>query len=93
MSCCVVLGRNTKTPFWVDVEYEMDALESYPPRKMIEPAGPYVKTRVEVKGPIPPDPSYLEIHFYPDHIEAAISGADGPSPPRLKLERRLPYVR
>jgi len=94
LSCCVVLARNSKTPFWIDVEYEMDALESYPPRKMVEPAGPYVKTRVEVTGPIPPNPSYLEIHFYPDHhIEAAISGADGPSPPRLKLERRLPYVR
>src|SRR5471032_291718 len=33
MSCCVVMGRNTKTPFWIDVEYKMDALESYPPRK------------------------------------------------------------
>jgi hypothetical protein len=92
--CCVVMSRRTETPFWVDVEYQMDALESYPPRKMIEPAGKYVKERVEVKGPIPPDPGYLEIHFYPDHhIEAAISGQDGPSAPRLKLDRRLPFVR
>ena len=92
--CCVVLGRDTKTPFWVTVEYRMDALETYPPRRMIEPAGAYKTAKVEVTGPIPPDPSYLEIHFYPDgHIEAAISGRDGPSPPRLKLERRLPYVR
>jgi hypothetical protein len=50
--------------------------------------------KVEVKGPIPPDPSYLEIHFYPDgHIEGAIAGRDGPSPPRLKLETRFPYAR
>jgi len=93
MSCCVVLGRNAKTPFWVDVEYQMDALVSYSTRKEIEPAGPYVKARVKVDGPIPPDPAYLEIHFYQDHVEAAISGQDGPSPPRLKLNRRLPFIR
>jgi hypothetical protein len=92
--CCVVMDRETKTPFWVTVRYQMDALEAYPPRRVIEPAGPYKTAKVEVTGPIPPDPSYLEIHFYPDgHIEAAISGSDGPSPPRLKLESRLPYVR
>ena len=73
----------------------MDALETYSPRKMIEPAGPYHQVRVEVKGPIPPDPEYIEIHFYPDgHIEAAISGGiNAPSPPRLKLEARSPYAR
>lgn len=92
--CCVALDRDTKTPFWVDVEYKMDALEAYPPRRVIEPAGPYKTVRVEVKGPIPPDPNYMEIHFYPDgHVEGAISGSDGPSPPRLKLESRLPYIR
>jgi hypothetical protein len=92
--CCVVMDRDTKTPFWVNVKYQMDALEAYPPRRVIEPEGPYKTVKVEVTGPIPPDPSYLEIHFYPDgHIEAAISGSDGPSPPRLKLESRFPYVR
>ncbi|MEX3947678.1 DUF3304 domain-containing protein [Paraburkholderia sp. EG287B] len=93
-SCCVLMNSDTKTPFSVDVEFQMDALEAYPPRKVIEPAGPYKEKRVEVTGHIPSDPSYLEIHFYPDgHIEAALSGRDGPSPPRLKLERRLPFVR
>ncbi|WP_081771677.1 DUF3304 domain-containing protein [Paraburkholderia nodosa] len=93
-SCCVVMNSDTKTPIWVDVDYKMSALESYPPRKIIEPSAPYRKARVEVTGPVPQDPSYIEIHFYPDgHIEAALSGRDGPSPPRLKLERRLPFVR
>ena len=92
--CCVALSRHTKTPFWVDVEYRKDALESYPPRKVVEPAGAYIKTKVQITGEIPSDPAYLEIHFYPDgHIEGAISGKDGPSPPRLKLERRFPSVR
>jgi hypothetical protein len=94
MSCCVVMDRSTKTPFWVNVKYQMDALETYLPRRIIEPSTPYRETRVEVKGPIPPDPSYVEIHFYPDgHIEGAISGPDGPSPPRLKLEARSGYAR
>ncbi|CAN7692310.1 MULTISPECIES: hypothetical protein [Paraburkholderia] len=85
---------NTKAPFWIDVEYRMDALVSYSTRKEIEPEERYVKARVKVDGPIPPDPGYLEIHFYPDHhLEATISGQDGPSPPRLKLDRRLPFVR
>ncbi len=92
--CCVVMSRDTKTPFWVEVKYQMDALEAYPPRRVVEPASAYKSARVEVKGLIPPDPSYLEIHFYQDgHIEAAISDADGPNPPRLKLESRFPYVR
>lgn len=92
--CCVVMSRDTKTPFWVEVKYKMSALESYPPRRVIDPSQPYRNARVQVTGPIPPEPSYLEIHFYPDgHIEAVISGPDGPSPPRLKLESRLPYVR
>jgi hypothetical protein len=92
--CCVAMSRSTKTPFWVDVKYQMDALEAYSPRKVIEPPGPYRKARVEVKGPIPPDPRYLEIHFYPDgHIEGAISGRNGPSDPRLKLEARSAYAR
>jgi hypothetical protein len=93
-SCCVVMSRNTRTPFTVEVKYQMDALEAYPPRRIIEPAGPYKTKMVEVTGPIPSDPKYLELHFYPDgHIEAAISGRDGPSLPRLKFKRRLPYVR
>ncbi len=92
--CCVTLDRSTKTPFPLTVQYRKDALESYPPRKVIEPAGDYVKTTIEVEGPIPSDATYLKVHFFPDrHIEAAISGQDGPSSPRLKLKRRLPYVR
>lgn len=41
---------------------------------------------VEVTGPIPADPGYMEVHFYRDgHIELAVS--EMPSPPRLKLEQ------
>ncbi|MET3449106.1 DUF3304 domain-containing protein [Ralstonia sp. 1138] len=92
--CCVVLSRATKTPFWVDVEYQLDELVSYETRKTIEPASPYLTRKVEVTGPIPPDPKYLTVHFYPDgHIEAAIVGRFDSLDPRLKLERRLPFIR
>ena len=36
-------------------------------------------------GPVPGDPGYLEVHFYPDeHIEIAITAVS--SDPRLKLD-------
>ena len=37
--CCVAMSRSTKTPFWVidAAKYQMDALETYSPRKVIEP--------------------------------------------------------
>jgi hypothetical protein len=93
-SCCVVMSRDVKVPFWIEIKYQMDALEAYPPRRTIEPSDPYKTEKIEVEGPVPSDPWYLEIHFYPNgHIEAAVSGRDGPSPPRLNLKRRLPYVR
>ena len=41
---------------------------------------------VKLTQPIPLDPHYLEVHFYPDgHIE--IEATQQASPPRLKLER------
>jgi hypothetical protein len=94
-ACCVRLDRSTKTPFWVDVEYTREALVAYPSDQVARPADKApIKAHVEVKGPMPERPEYLEIHFYPDgHIEGALSGEDGPSAPRLRLERRLPYVR
>jgi hypothetical protein len=94
-ACCVVLDRATKTPFWVDVEYMREALVAYPLEQIVKAADTVrQKARVEVTGVIPDKPAYLEIHFYPDgHIEGALSGDDGPSSPRLKLERRLPYLR
>jgi hypothetical protein len=92
--CCVVMSRSTKMPFWVDVKYKLSALETFSPRKIIEPSGPYRTTRVEVTGAIPANPEYLEVHFYPDgHIEGSLSGPEGPSAPRLKLEARSGYAR
>ena len=52
----------------------------------------YCRQEVPLRGPVPPDPQYLEIHFYRDgHIEAALS--ETPSPPRLRLERHHPNSR
>lgn len=44
----------------------------------------YSEKEVSLSGPIPADPGYIEVHFYPDgRIEAAITTL--PSEPRLKL--------
>ena len=41
---------------------------------------------VKLERPIPPDPHYLEVHFYQDgHIE--LEATHQASPPRLKLDR------
>ena len=44
----------------------------------------FKETDVVLSGPVPADPGYFEVHFYPDeHIEVAITSL--PSEPRLRL--------
>ena len=46
----------------------------------------YCRQDVPLRGPVPANPEYLEVHFYRDgHIEVALT--EMPSPPRLRLER------
>ncbi|WP_395702193.1 hypothetical protein [Aquabacterium sp.] len=46
----------------------------------------WCRQEVPLKGPIPADAAYLEVHFYRDgHIEVAVTAHA--SPPRLRLER------
>jgi hypothetical protein len=41
---------------------------------------------VVFKGPVPKNPSYLEVHIYPDeHVEIALT--ENTSLPRLKLDK------
>ncbi len=51
----------------------------------------FKEKEVEFNGPVPADPGYFEVHFYPDErVEVAITAM--PSTPRLKLDpdRALP---
>ena len=48
------------------------------------PRGFWCEQEVMLRGPVPPDPEYFEVHFYQDgHIEVAVTPRA--SPPRLKL--------
>lgn len=45
----------------------------------------FKETDVVLSGPVPADPGYFEVHFFPDeHIEVAITSL--PSEPRLRLD-------
>ena len=46
----------------------------------------YCRQDVPLRGPVPANPEYLEVHFYRDgHVEVSLT--EVPSPPRLRLER------
>ncbi|WP_162600681.1 DUF3304 domain-containing protein [Paraburkholderia sp. C35] len=94
-ACCVRLDPTIQTPFDIDVGYIREALVEYPSERIIKPADQdIVRAHVRVTGPVAEKPAYPEVHFFPDgHIEASLSGKDGPSPTRLRLSRRLPYIR
>lgn len=52
----------------------------------------WCEQEVPLRGPVPPDAAYFEVHFYRDgHIETQLTSR--PSPPRLKLERSHPNSR
>jgi hypothetical protein len=69
--CCVGWASGTKLPMPVRVEWTRDGKR-------------WCRTTALMNGPIPLEPTTLEVHFYPDrHVEVAIT--DNYSPPRLKL--------
>jgi hypothetical protein len=88
-SCCIVWREGTRLPQKVRIEWDADACE-YTSEPNIygnrfETYRHFYKEQyVELKGPIPKNPGYFEVHFYPDgHIEVAITELF--SDPRLKL--------
>jgi hypothetical protein len=70
--CCAGWAPATKLPKPVVVEWTRGGDR-------------WCRTVAALNGPVPAEPTTLEIHFYPDgHVEAAIT--DKYSPPRLKLK-------
>jgi len=91
-TCCVMWSDDTPLPTKVHVRWVADAC-SFMSKPNIngnrfEDVQHFFKeSDVELRGPVPKNPGYLEVHFYPDgHIEVAVS--ELPSPPRLKLDER-----
>ena len=72
-TCCVTLvsGLPLGTPFVI---------------KWTRDRKRWCEQTVQLTGPVPVEPRYLEVHFYPDgHIE--VEATQRASEPRLKLER------
>jgi hypothetical protein len=87
--CCVSWLEGSKLPQTVEIKWAA----SYCMKRDVSSAGETFTTRepilhiadVEFVGPVPANPAYFEVHFFPDgHIELAIT--EKPSPPRLSLE-------
>jgi len=71
--CCVSFNPGTKLPLQLRIKWTRD-------RKR------WCEKEALLTGPVPANPRYLGVHFYPDgHIEAEITEND--PEPRLRLER------
>lgn len=88
-TCCVSWREGTPLPRNVHVRWAADACEytSSPNiygEKFDSVRHFFKEQDVQLTGPVPRDPGYFEVHFYPDgHVEVAITTQS--SPPRLKL--------
>ena len=87
-TCCVAWSDATRLPTTVKVRWVSGGCmrrvtNSYGESRSV-PQHYFTEREVPLKGPLPPEPNYIEVHFYPDgHVEAAITAS--PSEARLKL--------
>jgi hypothetical protein len=87
-TCCVAWSDATRLPTtvkvrWVSGGCMRQVTNSYGESRSV-PQHYFTEREVPLKGPLPPEPNYIEVHFYPDgHVEAAITAS--PSEARLKL--------
>lgn len=87
--CCVGWRDGTRLPQTLRVKWESGGCMQTVTNSLGETrqmARHFFKEKdVVFNGPVPADPGYLEVHFYPDeHIEIAITTFS--SDPRLKLD-------
>jgi hypothetical protein len=78
--CCVMLNPRTTPPIPVTIKWRR------------EDSTVWCELEVMLEGPIPPDPNYFEVHFYPDgHAEVAVT--ERSSLPRLEMAQFSPLQR
>jgi hypothetical protein len=87
--CCIGWGDGTRLPQTLRVKWESGGCMQTVTNSLGESremARHFFKEKdVVFNGPVPADPGYLEVHFYPDeHIEIGITTFS--SDPRLKLD-------
>jgi hypothetical protein len=88
--CCIGWTDGTPLPQTVMVRWVASACMQQVTNSSGEtrevPVHTFKEQEVELRGPVPNDPGYFEVHFYPDgHIEVAITAT--PSDPRLQLDK------
>jgi hypothetical protein len=72
--CCVGLNPRSKPPIPVTIKWRRDD------------SSIWCEQEVMLEGPIPPEPHYFEVHFYPDgHVEVGVT--EHASLSRLDMER------
>lgn len=65
--CCLSFRPDSKLPFTVEVEWELNDIRDFKNDKWIPAPEEHHKTTVTVNGPLPKNkPSYFEVHFMPD---------------------------
>src|SRR5882724_10871043 len=90
LACCIGWTDGTSLPQTVKVRWVASACMQKATNSVGETSEYVVHTfkeeQVELRGPVPSDPSYFEVHFYPDgHIEVALTATR--SDPRVKLDK------
>jgi hypothetical protein len=88
-TCCIVWADGTPLPQSVKVRWVASAclqkVTDSEGRTREVVAHSFKEEQVQLTTPVPANPGYFEVHFYPDgHTEVAITAT--PSEPRLKLD-------
>jgi len=88
--CCIGWRDGTPLPQKMRIKWVaggcMKTLTDSDGYTFTAPLHTFKEQDVQLTGPVPKNPHYFEVHFYPDgHIEVAITEMD--SDPRLKLSR------
>ncbi len=87
-SCCILLRPDTKLPVKVHVEWTYGERWNHIKGIKLQDAESH-ETDVDLKGPIPKDPTIFVVHFYPDNTVQVEVAADYPKP-RLKRSELQP---
>lgn len=88
-TCCMGWRDGTKLPLTLTVRWVaggcMRTVTNSVGESRDVPRHIFKEESATLRGPLPAEPGYLEVHIYPDeHVEIAITAT--PSEPRLKLD-------
>jgi hypothetical protein len=87
-SCCILIRPDTALPVKVHVEWTYGIEGDLRTGKIFRQPETH-EADVELKGPIPKDPTIFVVHFYPDNTVQVEVAADYPKP-RLKRSELQP---